>query len=75
MNNNNLKIQIEDNGIGISDEHLPKIFEMFYRASEKSQGSGLGLYIVKETLEKLKGSIHVKSSHGHGSVFSVEVPV
>jgi len=70
-----LKIQIEDNGIGISDEHLPKIFEMFYRASEKSQGSGLGLYIVKETLDKLNGSIQVKSTHGHGSTFSVEVPV
>jgi signal transduction histidine kinase len=70
-----LKIQIEDNGIGISDEHLPKIFEMFYRASEKSQGSGLGLYIVKETLDKLGGSIQVKSTHGHGSIFSLEVPV
>jgi signal transduction histidine kinase len=75
MNDRNLKIQIEDNGIGISEEHLPKIFEMFYRASEKSQGSGLGLYIVKETLDKLNGSIHVKSSHGHGSTFSLEVPV
>lgn len=75
MTDRHLKIQIEDNGIGISDEHLPKIFEMFYRASEKSQGSGLGLYIVKETLDKLSGSIQVKSTHGHGSIFSVEVPV
>ncbi|MBI1768562.1 MAG: HAMP domain-containing histidine kinase [Bacteroidetes bacterium] len=74
MNDHQLKIQIEDNGIGISAEHLPKIFEMFYRASEKSQGSGLGLYIVKETLDKLKGQVQVKSTHGHGSVFTVEVP-
>ena len=70
-----LKIQIEDNGIGITKEHLPKIFEMFYRASERSEGSGLGLYIVKETLDKLRGTIQVKSTHGYGSVFSVEVPV
>jgi signal transduction histidine kinase len=75
MNDRHLKIHIEDNGIGISGEHLPKIFEMFYRASEKSQGSGLGLYIVKETLDKLSGNIQVKSTHGHGSIFSVEVPV
>ena len=75
MTSHHSKIQIEDNGIGISAEHLPKIFEMFYRASEKSQGSGLGLYIVKETLDKLQGNIHVKSTYGHGSVFSIEVPV
>lgn len=75
MKDHHLKIQVEDNGIGISKEHLPKIFEMFYRASEKSQGSGLGLYIVKETLDKLKGNIQVKSTYGHGSTFSVEVPV
>ncbi len=75
MNDHHLKIQVEDNGIGIDDEHLPKIFEMFYRASERSQGSGLGLYIVKETLDKLKGHVKVKSTYGHGSVFTVEVPV
>jgi signal transduction histidine kinase len=75
MKDHHLKIQIEDNGIGIDDEHLPKIFDMFYRASERSQGSGLGLCIVKETLNKLNGYIHVKSTYGHGSVFTVEVPV
>jgi signal transduction histidine kinase len=72
--NHRLKIQVEDNGIGITEEHLPKIFDMFYRASERSEGSGLGLYIVKETLDKLKGNIQVKSTYGHGSVFSVELP-
>lgn len=70
-----LKIEIEDNGIGIEEKHLTKIFEMFYRASERSQGSGLGLYIVKETVDKLNGSINVKSVYGQGSVFSVEIPV
>ncbi len=70
-----LKIVIEDNGIGIAEEHQPKIFDMFYRASEKSQGSGLGLYIVKETLDKLKGKIEVTSSLGNGSKFRLEIPL
>ncbi|MBS1491475.1 MAG: HAMP domain-containing histidine kinase [Bacteroidetes bacterium] len=71
--NNILTITIEDNGIGIEPAHLPKIFEMFYRASEKSQGSGLGLYIVKETLDKLQGKIFVTSVPGQGSSFTVEI--
>ncbi|MBS1557953.1 MAG: HAMP domain-containing histidine kinase [Bacteroidetes bacterium] len=73
--NNILTITIEDNGTGIEPEHLPKIFEMFYRASEKSQGSGLGLYIVKETLDKLQGKIAVTSVPGQGSAFRVEILV
>jgi signal transduction histidine kinase len=71
----NLKVLIEDNGIGIAVEHQPKIFDMFYRASEKSQGSGLGLYIVKETLDKLKGKIEVSSFLGKGSKFRLEIPL
>ncbi|HCW07193.1 MAG TPA: hypothetical protein DGG95_07500 [Cytophagales bacterium] len=74
VNGNSLKMQVEDNGIGIMAEHLPKIFEMFYRASEKSEGSGLGLYIVKETLDKLNGKIDVKSTYGLGSTFTFEIP-
>jgi signal transduction histidine kinase len=70
-----LKVLIEDNGIGIAAEHLPKIFDMFYRASEKSQGSGLGLYIVKETLDKLNGKIEVTSTVGSGSKFRLEIPI
>ena len=70
-----LKVIIEDNGIGIAQEHLPKIFDMFYRASEQSKGSGLGLYIVKETLDKLNGKIAVSSSLGNGSTFRLEVPL
>lgn len=72
--NRELRMSIEDNGIGISEEHLPRIFEMFYRASEKSQGSGLGLYIVWETLTKLDGKIAVKSTVGKGSVFELLLP-
>jgi signal transduction histidine kinase len=69
-----VRIEIEDNGLGIAAEHQPRIFEMFYRASEKSHGSGLGLYIVKETLTKLNGSIKVHSLAGQGSRFTIRMP-
>jgi len=68
-------ITIRDNGWGIAPEHQQRIFEMFYRASEISEGSGLGLYIVKETLEKLGGSITVESSTGSGTAFTFSLPV
>lgn len=69
-----VRIEIEDNGVGIATEHHSRIFDMFYRASEKSQGSGLGLYIVKETLAKLDGSIKFHSLVGQGSRFTVWLP-
>lgn len=67
-------MEIKDNGIGIAPEHEKKIFEMFYRASERSTGSGLGLYIVKETLEKISGKILVESTLGIGSSFKIALP-
>ncbi len=66
-------IGIEDNGIGIDPDYINKIFNMFFRASERSTGSGLGLYIVKETLDKLKGDVVVSSELGKGSVFNVKL--
>lgn len=71
----NLIISITDNGSGIPEKHLPKIFDMFYRASENSQGSGLGLYIVKEALQKLGGTISVVSELQKGSSFTVSIPL
>jgi signal transduction histidine kinase/ligand-binding sensor domain-containing protein len=67
-------IIVKDNGTGIGKEHLVKIFKMFYRASENTKGSGLGLYIVKETIHKLKGSIKVDSNPGEGSTFTINLP-
>jgi len=67
-------IQVNDNGIGIAEEHQPKIFDMFYRATERSKGSGLGLYIAKETIEKLGGKISLTSEVGQGTNFSVAIP-
>lgn len=67
-------ITIQDNGIGIEKEHQKKIFDMFYRANEESKGSGLGLYILKETLQKINGHVKVSSEFGKGSLFYIEIP-
>lgn len=68
------RIILADNGIGIEAENQSRIFDMFYRVSNKSIGSGLGLYIVKETLDKLNGSIQMKSTYAKGSVFLITLP-
>ncbi len=67
-------ITIEDNGIGIDKVHIDKIYDMFYRASAKSKGSGIGLYIVKEIVEKLKGSISMSSELNMGTTFTLVLP-
>ncbi|MEK6477838.1 PAS domain S-box protein [Catalinimonas sp. 4WD22] len=71
---NGVSIQIKDNGIGIKKEYLDKIFDMFFRATNRSSGSGLGLYIVKEAVEKLGGEINVKSAPGEGTDFIIQLP-
>ena len=71
---NQFTLSIEDNGIGISREHVHRIFNMFYRATTLGEGSGLGLYIVNETVQKLGGTISVKSEEGTGSTFTVTLP-
>ena len=67
-------IIIKDNGIGISKEMHEKIFDMFYRVSEESVGSGLGLYIVQESVNKLKGHIEIESELGKGTTFNIHIP-
>jgi len=74
---NNAKVIIEDNGIGISDENLIHVFDRFYRVSESrsDKGSGLGLSIVKEIVETHKGQIKIDSKLGKGTKFEVSLPV
>lgn len=69
-----MQLSIEDNGIGIGKEHQEKIFNMFYRATDANVGSGLGLYIVKENLNKLNGKIKVNSVPGVGTSFHITLP-
>ena len=60
----NIVIEVSDNGKGIPKEFQNKVFDMFFRADEVSKGSGLGLYIIKTAVEKMNGSIELKSTSG-----------
>lgn len=74
INDTEAEIVFRDNGIGIGADFLPKIFNMFFRATDRSEGAGLGLYIVKETIEKLNGSIRIESAVGEGTNFYIKLP-
>jgi two-component system, NtrC family, sensor kinase len=63
---------VKDNGNGISQENLPKIFEPYF--STKETGTGLGLAIVKRVIEKHNGTIEVESKEGEGTEFTVKLP-
>lgn len=67
-------LAIEDNGKGIEKDHLPNIYKMFYRATDDGAGSGLGLYIVKEAIEKLNGHINIESEVGKGTKVKLQIP-
>ena len=67
-------LTFKDNGIGIEQDYIEKVFNMFFRATEKNEGAGLGLYIVKEAVEKLEGTIELDSRIGKGTVFKIDLP-
>ncbi len=71
---NQLIIKIEDNGIGITTDNPNKIFDMFYILDSRKRGTGLGLYIIKQSVEKLGGAVHLESTLGQGSKFTVSLP-
>ena len=72
--NNQHVIRVSDNGTGISDKSMPKIFDMFYRGSSSVSGTGLGLYICREIVVRLQGTVEVESALGKGSTFTLTVP-
>ncbi len=74
VENGHARIEVKDNGIGIAPENKENIFSMFYRSAAKNAGSGIGLYIVKETLTKMEGDISVDSAPGEGSKFTIKIP-
>jgi signal transduction histidine kinase len=67
-------LKIEDNGRGIGEEHLGNLGKMFYRATDQGAGSGLGLYIVRETLDRLAGTMNIESRIGEGTSVLVRIP-
>jgi signal transduction histidine kinase len=67
-------IRIIDNGIGIAEKSLGKVFDMFYRGVSISHGTGLGLYIVKTAVEKMKGTISLQSIEGEGTSVYITLP-
>jgi len=78
LKNENCIISVKDNGVGISKEHIDRLFERFYRVdkarSREQGGTGLGLAIVKHIVLSLNGTIQVESSIGNGSKFIVKIP-
>jgi two-component system phosphate regulon sensor histidine kinase PhoR len=72
-----IRVEVIDNGVGMSEEHIPRLFERFYRVDKSRErhvgGSGLGLAIVKHVIEAHKQSLDVKSTEGVGSTFSFTV--
>jgi signal transduction histidine kinase len=75
----NARVRVKDNGFGIADKYLNKIFDRFYRVKDDKTryitGTGLGLPIVKGLLDSMGGFIDVESEPGKGSVFTVLLPV
>lgn len=69
-----LKIEIKDEGIGIPQEKIPKIFDPFYTTKEVGKGTGLGLSICQSIIEKYNGLITVQSEPNKGSVFTIQLP-
>ena len=79
MENEYVKIRVEDNGIGIPEEDLGRVFERFYRVdkarSRQLGGTGLGLAIAKEIALLHGGDIYIRSKVGKGTQLTVELPV
>jgi len=68
------RLEFQDNGVGIDKEYQDKIFNMFFRATQLSEGAGLGLYIVQEAVDKLKGTIAIDSEIRKGTTFIIDIP-
>lgn len=75
LTDHELMISIADNGMGIPEQEIGKTFDMFYRGTYKSQGTGLGLYVVHKSLEKIGGKIELDSKEGIGTTFKLALPL
>jgi two-component system NtrC family sensor kinase len=68
-------VAIRDDGIGLSEEKQKRIFDPFYTTKEVGKGTGLGLWVTYNIIEKLGGAISAESREGEGAVFTVEIPI
>ncbi len=75
QNDQNLRLIVEDNGMGIPQEEIGKAFDMFYRGTYKSQGTGLGLYVVHKSIERLGGTASLESKEGEWTRLTVDIPL
>ena len=74
VQNGHAQIDISDNGKGIEKKYQDDVFKMFFRATDENAGSGLGLYIVRETISKLKGNIALESEPNKGTRLKMKLP-
>jgi signal transduction histidine kinase len=72
--NEEIVIEVQDNGQGIEPEYIERVFEMYFRGNEKSKGNGLGLYIVKKTVQKLNGRVELTSVYTKGTTVKLFLP-
>ena len=70
-----VEVEVEDNGCGISAEHMPHLFEPFFTTKPVGQGMGLGLSVSYGIIRDHGGAIAVESTPGHGSLFRVRLPL
>jgi signal transduction histidine kinase len=71
---NDAVIEVADNGLGIRQKDQERIFDKFYMSGENTRSSGIGLYLVKDAVTQLKGSIEVTSEPGESSTFTISIP-
>ncbi len=74
IDENRMEAEFIDNGMGIDPKTLPRVFDIFFRGSDTSTGSGIGLYIVKQSIEKLNGKINIQSSTKEGTRIFITMP-
>ena len=75
INNNDVVISVYDNGVGVEETIRHKLFDMFFKGTEKSKGHGLGLYIVQRSVQALDGTVEVESEVGSFTKFTVQFPL